>query len=333
MEITYFHRKKSKTFVSIEENFRPLIEVYSQNHNVHVYSVPYDGSNPINLFKNIMFIRKYSTKKGVNHITGDIHYGILGLLGRKSVLSIMDDYTIRKSSKGRIGKFYKWLFWIYLPIKFADVVACISPTTRTNIYNLYHSNKLRIITHQIVPKALIEISKPFNKECPRILQIGTEPNKNLETTLEALKGYKCKLVVLKPMTEDQKRTALRYKIDYENMYGLPYEEVIKEYQKCDIVLFPSLYEGLGVPIFEGQAAGKPVITTNREPMNWVAGDGAALLNNPKDSTELLSIITKIVKDDQYRISLIDRGRKNSQRFSLESAVESYYKVYKEVLNN
>lgn len=331
MEIVFFHRKSNPNLVSIEASFEPLISKLAKENIVRVYSVPYSTSNPYFMIKNIIFIRKHSTKTGINHITGDIHYGVLGLVGRKSVLTIHDDYAIRLARHGFLDKVYKYLLWIFFPVLLSDAVVCITPSTLNNIKKLFNSKKLLIITHHVVPSILRDIKKTFNKECPRLLQIGTEVNKNLETTLAVIKDMKCKLVVLKPMTEKQKRIAEEYSIEYDNKWGVPYEDVVKEYQQCDVVLFPSSFEGLGVPILEGQAAGRIVITTNKDPMKWVAGNGAVFLNDPRDVDEYRDKLRKVIEDDDYRNNLIEIGKKNVERFSLDASVRRYMSLYKTLL--
>lgn len=331
MEIIYFHRKNGKGTISIQENFRPIIEGLSKKYLTKVYNVPYSGSNPIKIIKNIIFIRKHSSKNGINHITGDIHYGILGLIGRKSVLTIHDDYAYRLARFGPLDKFYKWLFWIFFPIRFSTAPVCTTPSTLKLIKKLYNSKKLSVITHQVVPTELVYIPKIFDKNNLRFLQIGTAVNKNLETTLKVLKNFRCKLIVLKPMTESQKKLAQDLGIDYENKYDLPYDQVIEEYNLCDIVLFPSLFEGMGVPIFEAQAAGRPVITTNREPMNWVAGQGALLLDNPTDEIEYEAKLRDLIDNEELRERLINLGLDNSKRFSLAKAIANYEELYNSII--
>ena len=331
IEIVYFHRNGSSGGISIQENFRPLIGELKKTNSIRVYEVPCMGCSPASILKNIVFIRRHSTKTGINHITGDVHYGILGLLGRRSVLTIHDDYAIRQCKRGILGKLYMWLLWIYLPIRFADAPICTTPTTLKNIKKLYNSPKLRVITHHIVPSVIKDTHKPFNKECPQILQVGTQSNKNLETTLEVLRDMPCKLVVLKKMTERQKEVAKKYNIDYINKYDIPFEDVAEEYHNCDIVVFPSLFEGLGMPIIEGQQAGKPVITSNREAMNWTAGESALLLEDPLNVKEYKDALSRIINDDDYRANLVKKGKKNVVRFSLDHAVEQYTKLYMSVL--
>ncbi|MGN1375872.1 MAG: glycosyltransferase [Prevotella sp.] len=283
------------------------------------------------MIRNCIFIRKHSSKNGINHITGDIHYGILGLIGRKSVLTIHDDYAMTMAKKGCFDKIFKWLFWIFLPIKFADVVVCTNDYVKKRIAGYYKSKKLKVITHQVVPDGLNPKGKPFDKLYPCILQMGAGGNKNLDTTLEVLKGLPCKLVVFKKMSEAQIQKAKSYGIDFVNKYNLPFEDVIKSYDEADIVVFPSLFEGMGIPIFEGQASGKPVITTNREPMNWVAGEGAVLLDDPLNVDEYRNKLLKVINDDAYREDIVRKGIKNAKRFSLDRVASAYNNLYLSIL--
>lgn len=328
MKIIYFHRKSSPLAMSIEENFKDFIAKMAESNDVEVFSVPYAGGNPINLWRNIRFIRKHSTKDGINHITGDIHYGILGLIGRKSVLTIHDDYAMRTAHRGPLDKLYKYIFWIWLPIKFASAVVCTTPSVLKSIKKYYNSKKMQVITHQYLPPIFSPKHKPFNKECPVFLQIGTEKHKNLETTIEVIKGMNVKLHVLNKMTDKQIELCHKYNIDFTNRYGLPFNEVVAEYDNADIVLFPTLFEGLGMPTLEAQAAGKPVITTNKEPMNWVAGpEGALFLDNPLDVNEYKAKLKLLIDDEALRNHLIKNGLNNIKRFTLDNAIKLYGDVY------
>lgn len=331
MKIVFFHRKGGKDAVSIETGFEPFIARLAETNEVQVFHVPYDGSNPVHLLQNILFIRRHSIKDGINHITGDIHYGIIGLIGRPSVLTIHDDYAIRMAHRGWWDKVYKWIFWIFLPIKIADASVCITPTTLKRIRRYYNSSKLLSITHHSVSGDFSDKHKPFNEKCPVILQVGTAPHKNLESTLKALKGIPCKLVILKTMTEVQKRMAEALGITYENKTNLSYEEVIETYDKSDMVVFPSSFEGLGLPILEAQASGKPVITTDRKPMNWVTGDGAILLKDPLDIPKYRAAILQLIQNKGMRKELRAKGLKNVKRFSLDNAVHQYMDLYTKIL--
>jgi glycosyltransferase involved in cell wall biosynthesis len=325
-DITYFHWNKNNG-PSIGRSFRPLIDKIKKTENVREYYVPYKGASPLKLIKNIYFVYKHRTKTGINHITGDIHYCILGLIGCKSVLTIHDDYAMVTAQKGFLDKFYKWLFWIYLPIKLADKVICISDATKQKIDKLVKNQKTEIITHHSVDTEFKYIPKIFNSKYPVILQIGTDPQKNLETTIKILAGLNCKLRVIKKMTNKQHQLAWSLKIDYSNVFNLSDQEIINEYANADIVMFPSLFEGLGMPIMEAQATGRVIITSNFSPMDNIAGNGGILLNNPLDVEEYRTALLNIINNSSYRENLIVEGLKNVKRFSAEKAAQSYLNLY------
>lgn len=77
-----------------------------------------------------------------------------------------------------------------------------------------------------------------------MLHIGTRPNKNLERVIEALEGIKCHLRIIGKLTSEQEKLLSEKKIKYSNGINLTDEEILNEYILCDIVSFPSLYEGV-----------------------------------------------------------------------------------------
>ena len=328
MKIVYFHWSKNNG-PSITKSFRPFINKIAETETVEEYYLPYRGASPLLIMRNILYVYKHRTKRGINHITGDIHYCVLGLIGCKSVLTIHDDYAMVTARKGILDKIYKWLFWIYLPVKLADKVVCISESTKQKIDKLVKNKNTEIITHHAFDN-LHYTPKVFNRNCPIILQVGTDPQKNLESTIKALAGINCKLRVIGKMSKTQHLLAKSLEIDYSNVCDLSDEEIINEYTNADIVVFPSLYEGLGMPILEGQAIGRVVITSNISPMNTVAGDGALLLKNPANKQEYKTAVLKIISDECFRQNLIREGLKNVQKYSVSEAVRKYMKIYNEL---
>lgn len=328
MNIIFFHWANNNG-PSIVRSFRPFIDKLKETDTITEYRVPCKGGNPINIIKNILFVYRHRNKKGINHITGDIHYCILGLLGVKSVVTIHDDYAMVTASS-LLKKIYRYFFWIFLPVKLSNVTVCVTKETKRKIDLLVHNKKTIVITHHSIDSSYHNFPKKFNEKNPIILQIGTNHQKNLETTIKALVNIKCKLKVIKRMTKQQHQLATDLHIDYSNAFDLTDEEILEEYIKSDIVVFPSLYEGLGLPIVEGQAIGRPVITSNISPMNWVAGNGAVLLNNPTNIEEYREAILHLIHDEGYRESIINRGIKNVERFSLMTSINAYKMLYKSI---
>jgi glycosyltransferase involved in cell wall biosynthesis len=96
----------------------------------------------------------------------------------------------------------------------------------------------------------------------------------------------------------------------------------------DILVFPSLFEGFGMPIIEAQAMGTPVLTSNLSSMPEVAGDGA-LLVNPYSVNDIKDGVLKLIEDSSYRSRLIENGFRNCQKFNSKEIANQYYELYKQ----
>ena len=326
MKITFFHWAYGDDS-SIKRSFMPLIRELRKGYVVYEYSVPYIGSNPIHVVKNILFVYRKRSGNGVNHITGDIHYCIIGLLGVKSVLTIHDDFAFTTAKKGVFDRLYKWIFWLYLPIKLANKVLCISPTTKEAIDGLVKNNKTEVFPQHSLSENYTYSEDRKMKSSSIILQVGTLPQKNLETTLKALRNSTYELHVIRKMTCQQMQLAKELNVHVCNKYDLSDEQIVDEYKKADILVFPSLQEGFGMPIIEAQAVGCPVITSNRCPMSWVADEGALLLNDPLDEYELKACIEKVLYNLDFRNYLVQSGLRNIERFTLKNVVDRFIKLY------
>jgi glycosyltransferase involved in cell wall biosynthesis len=92
------------------------------------------------------------------------------------------------------------------------------------------------------------------------------------------------------------------------------------------VLFPSLYEGFGLPILEAMSLGTPVITSTESSVPEVAGD-AALLVDPYDTTAITRAINTVVADADLRAELSRRGRIQAENFSMERYRERVERLY------
>ena len=332
MKITFFHRHPSLGF-SIQHVFSNIIEGLkstSPQHIIENVEMPSLGSMPWDVVINCVYTYKHRNKNGINHISGHIHDVILGLIGCKAVITIHDLVFI-DNVKNPIKRFYKWLFWLYLPVKLAKKITCISQQTKNNILKHIKTDKL-VVIHNPIDPAYQFSPKIFNVEKPVILHIGTGWNKNLKRTIEALKDIPCHLRIIGKLSEEIVRVLTEYKIDYSNAFQLSDEEIRQEYINCDIVNFPSEYEGFGMPIIEGQKTGRVVLTSNIEPLIEIAGNAVNFVN-PKDINSIHNGYLKIINDFEYRENLISKGLENTKRFELSYIVEQYMKVYEELEKN
>ncbi|WP_289055261.1 glycosyltransferase family 4 protein [Carboxylicivirga marina] len=138
-----------------------------------------------------------------------------------------------------------------------------------------------------------------------------------------------KLIVVGKMTEKQTLLAEQYQLNIENLVQVPYEAILDTYKRCDLLCFPSFYEGFGLPIIEAQAIGRPVITSNFGAMKEVAGRAASLVN-PNKIQDIQWAIGDILEVEKLRSFLVEEGLKNVERFKGEVIAEAYNKVYEKV---
>jgi glycosyltransferase involved in cell wall biosynthesis len=94
------------------------------------------------------------------------------------------------------------------------------------------------------------------------------------------------------------------------------EEKFELLKKSDVFLFPTFYEGFGLPILEAQNVGTPVVTSNVSSMPEVAGDSAVLVD-PKSSEEIAEAVHKLISDESWKNDIIEKGYQNIKRFSWE----------------
>ncbi len=110
---------------------------------------------------------------------------------------------------------------------------------------------------------------------------------------------------------------------------LPIEDITRLYSHADLFVFPSLYEGFGMPVVEAMACGAPVVTSTRASLPEVAGD-AALLVNPENDDELAVAMVRVLRDTPLRESLRAKGFARAKQFTWERAARQTLAVYKEL---
>jgi glycosyltransferase involved in cell wall biosynthesis len=110
---------------------------------------------------------------------------------------------------------------------------------------------------------------------------------------------------------------------------MPEETLAVMYRLAGVFVFPSLYEGFGLPPLEAMASGTPVVTSNVSSLPEVAGD-AAVLVDPYDPHAIADGIYRVLTDEQLRRDLRVRGAARARQFSWETSVGRVRQIYQEV---
>jgi len=324
MHLIYFHRNL-KAGYSINKVTQTFVRGIPDKEE---YYVPCRRASLRDILRNMWFVYKRRDKHGINHVTGDIHYCILALIGCKSVLTIHDTVALHFAEGGRVKKFILEWLWFRLPIRFATKVVCISEETKRCILPFTKRDDIEVIHNAIDPifetKLKDESKPPYN-----VLFIGANPNKNLERTVLALKDIPCKLTIIGKLNQEQIDFLIQSGIDYIVKSGLSDEEMIREYEDCDIVSFISLFEGFGMIIIEANKVGRPVICSDIPVLKEVAGEGAFFVN-PTDVADMHRGFERVLSDSELRKSLVEKGFKNAERFDVKKIQKQWLEFYKTV---
>ncbi|MGW5242041.1 glycosyltransferase family 4 protein [Monashia sp. NPDC004114] len=99
------------------------------------------------------------------------------------------------------------------------------------------------------------------------------------------------------------------------------EELVWLYRHACALVFPSVYEGFGIPVVEAQRLGCPVVAMRVDPLPEVAGDGAVLCD-PDHPDEIVAAVQRLIDDPAERDDLVERGRRNAQRYTWDASVDT-----------
>lgn len=190
------------------------------------------------------------------------------------------------------------------------------------------------------------IAERYQVNYPFLLYAGAiRPHKNVVRTIEAFSALKTelekeqqlpdlKLIIIGDDLSGHpglRRTVVRSGVqnDVRFLGFVPIEVLRIFYDVAKVFVFPSLYEGFGLPPLEAMAHGTPVVTSNTSSLPEVAGN-AALLVNPENVFEIQRALQRALLDPVLRARMKQRGFEQAQRFSWTSSVERILAIYREV---
>jgi len=237
-------------------------------------------------------------------------------------------------------------------LKRADVVISDSHFTKKTVVQAlgYPAEKISVVplavAHQVFrPLAVSETfyqRHGLDPEQQHILYVGSEnPRKNLPRLVRAFSHVRevlpaAKLIKIGSPQYGQQAVQLRQLIQREglNDHVLFYDHVSDEdlalfYNVADLFVFPSLYEGFGLPPLEAMACGIPVVCSNAASLPEVVGD-AALLVDPTDEEAIAEAILRVLDDKGLQADLREAGLQRAAGFTWERTAQETLTVYRDV---
>jgi glycosyltransferase involved in cell wall biosynthesis len=214
----------------------------------------------------------------------------------------------------------------------------ITPTlaTKNDLINLGFDEKtIRVIPESIsgefrkLPKDSVEsILRKYNIFGDYVLTVGLDPRKNTERIIKAFEhssaGHDLKMIFV----GTPKYIKIRPSRNIRILGNVSTQDLVGLYSGAKALLYPSLYEGFGLPILESMACGCPVVTSNISSMAEVAGN-AAMLVDPHKTDSISDGIEKVLRGPK---SFIEKGYKRIQDFSWEKTAQMTLDVYRESKN-
>jgi glycosyltransferase involved in cell wall biosynthesis len=222
----------------------------------------------------------------------------------------------------------------------AQAVICISENTKKDLLERYPVPEHRVWVTHLASEIDAGISRGPEPvpERPYFLYVGLRYGyKNFGGLLTAFARTRRSLaraslcVVGAPFSDEEERQIASLGLAGDvTHYGHVGDAHLAKLYRCSIAfVYPSLYEGFGIPPLEAMACGAPVIASNRSSLPEVVGD-AGLLFDPASADDLADRLIALARDTAGRERLIARGRERAKMFSWEKTVSATLEVYRRV---
>lgn len=243
-------------------------------------------------------------------------------------------------------------------LKNAARIFAVSQFTKTEVQKLFGipSHRIEVVYNAIDPRFLtghagdadrLLLAERYQITYPFLLYAGRiSPHKNLVRIIEAFSALKAelskqelypdlKLIIIGDELSkhpDLRRTVIRGGVqnDVRFLGFVPIEVLRIFYDIAKVFVFPSLYEGFGLPPLEAMAHGTPVLTSNTSSIPEVVGN-AAVLVNPENLFEIMRALQRVLLDPSLRERLRQAGYEQVKKFSWDRSVAEVLAGYREVL--
>lgn len=236
-------------------------------------------------------------------------------------------------------------------------IFAVSNSTKTDVENFFEipSDRIDVVYNAIDERFLRGHASPADRDLivqryqvtyPFLLYAGrVSPHKNAVRMIEAFSALKCglerdgiypdlKLIIIGDDLSgnpDLRRTVVRSGVqnDVRFLGFIPIEVLRIFYDEAKIFVFPSLYEGFGMPPLEAMAHGTPVVTSNVSSLPEVVGS-AAVMVNPENVFEIMRAMHRVLSDQSLRARMKERGYQQVAKFSWDTSVRRILEIYRQV---
>jgi glycosyltransferase involved in cell wall biosynthesis len=287
------------------------------------------------------------------HLLHEPHYVLPPATRCRSVVTIHDCIHLMfpQYLPGTLAHLYARMS-MWSAVRKSDQILTVSNASKRDILRFFDiaPEKVDVIYNAIDERFLAPpdaermdlIRQRYQLDHPFLLYVGNiKPHKNLERLIDAFGRVRAqglddlRLVIIGDEISKYpplRQAVHRHRLDkYVRFLGFqPYDTLAAFYRLARAFVFPSLYEGFGLPPLEAMACGTPVVTSNVSSLPEIAG-GAAILVDPYDTASIAEGITRAVSDEALRAELTARGLARARDFSWTQSVAAIHRIYMDVL--
>lgn len=283
------------------------------------------------------------------------HFNAPLLYRRPSIVTIHDLTLSFFPGKKMNSSFARFAYNLVLKnsVAHASKVISVSENTKADLVKLLDTplGKIEVVyegvSGQFGPRedkeVVREMVKKYTITKDYLLYTGVwRGHKNLVNLLRAFRilkndeSFEGQLVITgeeDPYYPEVKRTVKELDLEHDVIFAgmVPEEELVALYQAASLYVFPSLYEGFGLPVLEAMRCGTPVIASKSSCIPEICGEDNALFFDPYDPDDMANSIRKAWMDPGLQKDLRDRGLRHSRKFSWEDMAQRTLQVYESVL--
>ncbi len=282
------------------------------------------------------------------------HYVLPPLVQCRSIVTIHDviHLIFPEYLPGRLAHAYARAS-LFAAAKRADRILTVSETSKNDILRRLKvpAQKIAVIYNAIDERLnvrpsdeqVMRVRERYQLDDPYVLYVGNiKPHKNLERLIDAFDRLRrgggvdrVRLLIIGDEISKYpglRRAVHRHKLHkHVRFFGfVPIETLAVLYRLASVFVFPSLYEGFGLPPIEAMACGTPVVTSNVSSLPEVVGD-AALLVDPYDPDSIADGMRRVLTSEEVRATLCARGIAQARKYSWQQSIEQVHEIYNEVL--
>jgi glycosyltransferase involved in cell wall biosynthesis len=269
--------------------------------------------------------------------------------GTRTIVTIHDLSFVRRPETTMPGMSLHLKKWVPYSVQRADHVIAVSEATRQDLIDLYHTSpeKISVLYHGVNPefrpaeeKAKLKAIRQKYKLGERsfILSVGTiQPRKNYQRLIRAFAKIDSPVSLViaggkgwnyKDIFDEVARQGLANRVHFPGFVADADLPVL--YRAATLFIYPSLYEGFGLPALEAMACGTPVVASNQSSLPEVVGQ-AGLLINSQDEGAITAAMDRMLADKSLRQTLSEAGLKQAAKFSWPGMAKKLAALYEKVL--